>query len=88
MPYHKAGIMLLDLIPLRGQQPSLFTAAGAENGRPQALMRALDEINARYGRRTVQFAAEGITRFWQMRRDRLSPRYTTRWDELPAVLAR
>ncbi len=86
--YHKAGIMLLDLVPLCAQQPSLFAAVQTERGRPQVLMRALDDINARYGRRTVQFAAEGVARSWQMRRDRLSPRYTTRWDELPAVLAR
>ena len=80
--------MLLDLVPLCAQQPSLFAAVQTERGRPQVLMRALDDINARYGRRTVQFAAEGVARSWQMRRDRLSPRYTTRWDELPAVLAR
>ena len=51
-------------------------------------MQVLDQINARYGRRTLQFAAEGIARPWQMRRNRLSPSYTTKWDEIPAVLAR
>ncbi|MBP8132839.1 MAG: DUF4113 domain-containing protein [Zoogloea sp.] len=52
------------------------------------MMQVLDEINGRYGRRTLQFAPEGITRSWTMRRDRLSPGYTTRWEELPKVLAR
>ena len=66
--------MLLDLVPLREQQPSLFAAAQTENSRPRALMRVLDDINSRYGRRTVQFAAEGVARSWQMRRDPLSPR--------------
>jgi len=86
--YHKAGIMLLDLIPLHQRQASLFGVEQQEGSRPQALMQALDEINARYGRRTLQFAAEGIARPWQMRRNRLSPSYTTKWDEIPAVLAR
>ncbi|OYD52440.1 hypothetical protein CGK74_17925 [Thauera propionica] len=36
----------------------------------------------------MQFAAEGIARPRQMRRNRLSPNYTTKWSELPAVLAR
>jgi DNA polymerase V len=86
--YHKAGIMLLDLIPLHQRQASLFGVDQDDGGRPEALMQVLDEINTRYGRRTLQFAVEGITRPWQMRRNRLSPGYTTRWDELPAVLAR
>uniref|UniRef100_UPI0024E1A3EB DUF4113 domain-containing protein n=1 Tax=Fluviibacter phosphoraccumulans TaxID=1751046 RepID=UPI0024E1A3EB len=86
--YHKAGIMLLDLVPLGQRQPSLFAAEGEESSRPQALLQVLDEINGRYGRRTLQFAAEGIARSWTMRRERLSPGYTTRWEELPKVLAR
>lgn len=86
--YHKAGIMLLDLVPLHQRQASLFDAGQEWGDRPKALMQALDKINARYGRRTLQFAAEGIGRPWQMRRNRLSPRYTTKWEELPGVLAR
>lgn len=86
--YHKAGIMLLDLIPLHQRQASLFGVEQEEGGRSQALMQVLDEINVRYGRRTLQFAAKGIVRPWQMRRNKLSPRYTTKWDEIPAVLAR
>ena len=84
--YHKAGIMLLDLVPLGQRQPSLFETE--DGNRLRALMQVLDEINGRYGRRTLQFAAEGIARSWTMRRDRLSPGYTTRWEELPKVLAR
>ncbi len=30
-------------------------------------------------------AAEGFTKPWSMRREMLSPRYTTRWNELPLV---
>ena len=86
--YHKAGIMLLDLVPIGQCQRSLFTQGGEEGGRPQVLIQLLDEINGRYGRRTLQFAAEGIARSWTMRRDRLSPGYTTSWEELPKVLAR
>lgn len=59
--YHKAGIMLLDLV-LGQRQHSLFTAEGENGSRPHALMQVLDEINGRYGRRTLQFASEGIAR--------------------------
>jgi DNA polymerase V len=85
--YHKAGITLMNLVPREQRQQSLFHSVVEEGDRPQALMGVLDEINGRYGRRTVQFAAEGINRPWQMRRERLSPKYSTRWEELPAVLA-
>lgn len=86
--YHKAGIMLFDLVPLHQRQASLFDSAPEAGDRSQALMQTLDQINARYGRRTLHFAAEGVARSWQMRRNRLSPGYTTRWEELPGVLAR
>lgn len=86
--YHKAGIMLLDLVPQHQRQATLFETADGESERAQALMQVLDEINARYGRRTLKFAAEGLARPWQMRRNRLSPRYTTSWEELPGVMAK
>ena len=48
-------------------------------------MQALDDINLRYGRSTVQLASavlEGKNRVWSMRQERKTPGYTTRWDEL------
>ena len=44
----------------------------------------LDKIN-RSGKGKVWFAGEGITRKWSMKRDHLSPAYTTNWKELPIV---
>ena len=48
-------------------------------------MSALDAINARFGRGAVHLAAEGIQQPWKMRRGKLSPRYTTCWEELARV---
>ena len=48
-------------------------------------MRAVDALNRRYGRDTVTFAASGRRRGWKLRSEFLSPRYTTRWDELLLV---
>jgi DNA polymerase V len=50
-------------------------------------MAALDSVNARYGRDTLNPAVAGLTRAWGMRRQRLSPRYTTHVDELLQVSA-
>ena len=46
---------------------------------------AMDMINRRFGKDTVFSLAEGIGRAWSMRRDLLTPCYTTRWNELPVV---
>jgi DNA polymerase V len=48
-------------------------------------MRAMDRINAEYGRDTLTFAAIGRRRAWSLRRDFLSACYTTKWVDLLTV---
>ena len=64
-------------------QEHLFTPR--EPPRGDRLMRALDGINRSMGPGTVFHAAQGFKRDWRMRCGRRSPRYTTKWGELPAV---
>lgn len=84
--YKKAGVLLLDLQDKRAVQGDLFEAA-ARPARAEALMAAADRLNRDMGRDTVFFAAQGIERTWTLRAAMRSPRYTTRWDELPVVSA-
>ncbi|HMM53695.1 MAG TPA: Y-family DNA polymerase [Candidatus Desulfobacillus sp.] len=79
--YQKAGVMLMDLSDARRAQAALFDT---DRGNP-ALMRAMDRINACWGRGTLRLAAEGVDQRWRMRRAMMSPCYTTRWAELPRV---
>ena len=81
--YQKAGVMLSDLRPRTMVQASLF--ADLEDDRGRQLMATLDAINGRWGRGTLRSAAEGMEKPWQMKRQRLSPRYTTDWEGLPVV---
>jgi len=37
------------------------------------------------GRDKVQILGQGIAKRWALKRERLSPSYTTRWDELLKV---
>ena len=53
----------------------------------EALMRALDELNAKYGRHAVFPAAMGIQRPWKQQAAHVSPRYTTRLSDLPVLRA-
>ncbi|PAP77687.1 Y-family DNA polymerase [Rubrivirga marina] len=91
--YKKAGVMLTGLGPAGQSQGSLFEAPVRE--RPE-LMEAMDRIARRFGRAAVVPAAQGTpdelravhagrSPAWGMRRDFLSPRYTTVWDEIPTA---
>lgn len=81
----KAGIMLLELTPENQIQRSLFDQ---ENDSKSAkIMELIDSINKKFGKETITLAATGIKRYWTMRCDRRSPRYTTDWNELPVVKA-
>ncbi|MEE2907306.1 MAG: Y-family DNA polymerase [Planctomycetota bacterium] len=79
--YKKAGVMLADIT--HGQaQGGLFDRR--DHGRDAKLMQAMDTINTRLGPGTVHAAATGFHgRDWHMRRENRSPRYTTRWSEIP-----
>ena len=82
--YVKAGVLLDDLCRPEDAPPALFAAPSP---RSDALMAAMDRVNARYGRSTLFPAAMGIERGWKLRAAHHSPRYTTRLDELPLVRA-
>ncbi|WP_374324904.1 Y-family DNA polymerase [Azonexus sp.] len=83
--YQKAGVMLSELRPKAMAQASLFV--DPETDRGQRLMATLDVINQRWGRGTLRSAAEGMEKPWQMKRQRLSPSYTTDWEGLPMAVA-
>lgn len=84
--YKRAGVMLTELRPEHLRQESLFEPE--PDVRSSAVMATLDLINQRFGKGTMRLAAEGSRPRWQMRRDKLSPAYTTQWDQLPRVKAR
>lgn len=83
--YHKAGIFLSDIVADTERQQSIL--AGIDDDRRVRVMRAVDEINRRHGRYTVRPLAASSERGWEMRRQHLSPRYTTRLDEVLRVKA-
>ena len=77
--YKKAGIRLTELTTGPIQQ---YLFDEFDHARSARTMDVLDRINTRMGADTIHYAASGIRRGWQMRQNRRSPRYTTRWDEL------
>jgi DNA polymerase V len=83
--YRKTGVVFFGLLKADAPlQTDLFSgAAGAPPPGKSALYGVIDAINAKYGRGTLFSAAEGVGRRpWAMKRELLSPRPTTRWNEL------
>ncbi len=48
------------------------------------LMSVLDKVN-NSGLGKLWFAGQGVNPEWQMKREMLSPAWTTRWDDLPVA---
>lgn len=82
--YKKAGVMLTLLSDKGARQATLFDDPVARE-KSEKLMEAMDAINREFGRGTLRSGASGIVQRWAMRAENRSPRYTTRWDELPVV---
>lgn len=74
--YARAGIMVTDLRPSGNQKPlELFENAHEERG----IGTLLEDVSKKYGRGSIGLGHAGIKGGpdWTMKRDMLSPRYTT-----------
>ena len=87
--YQSAGIHALDLIAEGTfKQKSLFSLpkkTSETTGQTKKLNQAIDMINQRHGKNTLFWASSGINPRYHVRQSHRSPRYTTRWDEIPVV---
>ncbi len=88
--YKKATVFLFGLYDQNSIQQGLFSNTlswdiSKEPTKQNRLMQVVDELNTNLGSGTLRFAREGVGAKWHQRRKKVSPRYTTRWQELPQV---
>jgi DNA polymerase V len=95
--YAKAGAILTDLQRGGREQGELdLFFSTEESGSPIAdprakLMAAMDALNNRFGRDSVRLGSTAAASngaevaVWATKQERRSPRYTTRWNEMPVV---
>ncbi len=76
--YKKAGVVVHGLVPQPYRQGNLFTA---ENPKHEKLMKVMDTLNKYQLDQVVRIASQDLKRE-KMRRERLSPYYTTRWENV------
>lgn len=81
--YKKAGVIVSDIIPQNAVQANLFYSI--DHTKHNELMMALDNINNTYGRDTVRLGAQGYSKRWKLRQEKLSPSYTTDFDDIITI---
>jgi len=79
--YAKAGVVLSQFVERGSITGDLFAPKPRQGS--DELMRVIDVINAKQGRGAVRLARDTAGGAWSMRREMLSPAYTTSWKELP-----
>lgn len=81
--YKKTGIIVTDIIPDTQVQSSFFDTVNRE--KDARVMKTLDSVNNRFGKDLVKLAAQGYTKKWKLRQERLSPCYTTNIDQVLTI---
>ncbi|WP_417500405.1 DUF4113 domain-containing protein [Methylophaga sp.] len=79
--YYKIGVGLIELTDGRHEQLDLLNP----NPGNDKLMQVFDALNGQYGTGTLFLGAQGIEQKWHMRRDMLTPQYTTKWRDVPQI---
>lgn len=81
--YKKAGIFVSEIVPAGQVQMGLFDRVNRVKS--AQIMEMMDNVNAEFGRDLLKFAVQGSGRKWKLKQEKLSPCYTTRWDDLLTV---
>lgn len=79
--YKKAGVIVLDNVPEYEVQGNLFDEV--DRNKARKFMLAMDQVNKRYGDTLARLGCVQTHGDWKLRRNLLSPCYTTQWDQIP-----
>ena len=81
--YRKAGIILSGLVPSEKLTKRMFDDEQFQ--KQHNLMKAIDELNQKFGKDTVRFGSVKSEGNWKMKQTRKSQSYTTNWNEILVV---
>ena len=77
--YKKGGVIVMGLVPENERQLNMFCE---ENPKHLSLMKTIDNLNNKIGRKKIRLASQDLGRTWKMRQERLSPNYTTDFKDI------
>lgn len=78
--FKKTGVIVSSLSSEDYVQGDLFDQKNSTNFK--AISKVTDILNSRYGQDKVKLAVQEGSKDWKLKQEKLSQRYTTRWDEL------
>lgn len=81
--YKKAGVILSDLTPEDTYQQNMFD--DLNRNKHAKIVALVDQLNRKLGKNKVRLAAQGFEERGKTRQEKLSPCYTTRWEDLLEV---
>ncbi len=81
--YWKAGVSFSGLTAKSNVQQNLFESV--DTSKHERLMQAVDKMNTKMGKNTLMFGSTPNKHNWQMKREHVSPEYTTKVQEVPVV---
>ncbi len=84
--YKKVGVMLADIMHQSNAPLDFFQPTYLDDHR-KVIMDCMDGINEKMGSHKLTYASAGIKKPWQMKREKLTPSYTTSWKHIPVVKA-
>ncbi|MEA2096652.1 MAG: Y-family DNA polymerase [Candidatus Cloacimonadota bacterium] len=84
--YKKVGVMLADIMHQSKTPLDFFQPTYLDDHR-KVIMDCMDNINNKMGSYKITYASAGIKKPWQMKREKLTPSYTTNWKHIPVVKA-
>lgn len=77
--YKRAGVIVTGLVPTDNHQLDMFAR---ENPKHQPLMKAIDDLNNKYGDQKLKLANQDLGKTWKMRQEHLSKQYTTQFNQI------
>lgn len=80
--YKRAGVIVTGLVPTNNHQLNLFEK---EEPTHDPLMKAIDQLNTKYGDYKIKLGSQDLERTWKMKQEHLSKRYTTDIDDILRV---
>lgn len=83
--YKKAGVILTDFVSATTLQMNVFIPSLPNTPEQSLAMTSVDSVNAKWGKNTLFFPAEGLNQTWKMKQLKKSPHYTTNWHELLTI---
>lgn len=81
--YKRVGVLLTGLDNQKNLQYNLFDKVNRVKA--MKLMEVYDNIRKLYGKNALKFSAQGVTKEWKMKQERLSKSFSTDWNSILTI---